>query len=113
MRQIINNKDLKVDEKYVYIDNNSKLYFVIHEEAKFQNEEHKNNYLASQGAIYILRNLEDNNFFDLHQVDYLENRYKIYPIESENIGFILKLSEFANSKTNQKLLLKHFYGTNR
>lgn len=114
MKQIIDNKELEIGKKYVYLDNTGKLVFVQHEKGKFQNAEHEKNYLQSQGAIYIMRDLDNNNkIFDLHQVDYLDYRYKVYPITSENLGFILQLHEFRISKTNQKNLLKHFYGTNR
>lgn len=113
MKQIIDNKELEIGKKYVYLDNTGKLVFVKHEKGKFQNAEHEKNYLESQGAIYMMVDLDDNNSFDLHRVDYLDYRYKVYPINSENLGFILNLHEFRISKTNQKNLLKHFYGANR
>lgn len=107
--QIINNKELQIGKVYAYIDNKRGAIVVKHEKAKFQNEQHEKDYMASQGAIYLLRNLENDLVFDLHSIDYLETRYRIFPIDADNIGHILKISEFRNNKTNQRILLKHFF----
>jgi hypothetical protein len=110
IEQIIDNKELQIGKLYVYVDNFRKEPIIAkHEKGKFQNEQHEKDYLASQGAIYMLRNLETEVVFDLHTVDYLEYRYKIYPVNKYNLGFILSINEFRNSKTNQRILLKHFY----
>lgn len=113
MKQILENKDLVIGKTYVYIDNSIKQPIVVkHEKGKFQNEQHEKDYLESQGAIYILKDLETDNNFDLHQVDYLDKRYKVYPLTVDNIGNILLLFEVKNSKVTQKIILKHFYSNN-
>ena len=109
INQIIDKKELEIGKHYVYISRELKSpLIVLHEKAKFQNEEHEKNYLESQGGCFMMLDLETNSVFDLHKVDYLDARYKIYPIEKENLGFILGLSEFAESRKSQNILIKHF-----
>lgn len=114
INQITDNKELKLGQNYVYISNERKdPIIVIHEKAKFQNDEHERNYIESTGGCFVLRDLETKAIFDLHLVDYLDARYKIYPIDKENLGFILGLFEFSSSRKNQNLLLKHYRDFNK
>lgn len=107
INRIIDNKDLVVGETYVYISTGNETKVLRHEKAKFQNEQHEKDYLSSQGPIYMMKDLEKGIFFDLNKLDYLESRYKIFPLDKENLGFILNEWEIKPKKT-QNLVLKHF-----
>lgn len=110
IQQILDNKELIIGKKYVYLSRNIKEpTFYVHQEAKFQNEQHKKDYIESQGAVYMLKDLFSDKQIDLHQVDYLEERYSVFPINKENLGFILDKHEFRTNKTAQRNLLKIFY----
>ncbi|WP_077417953.1 hypothetical protein [Chryseobacterium sp. JV274] len=109
IKQILDNKDLRIGQYYVYISNEKKdPIVVVHQNASYQNKEHEQRYLESTGGCFLLRDIESNNVFDLHRIDYLESRYKIYPIDKENLGFILELFEFRSNRKNQNLLMKYY-----
>ncbi|HFK5582130.1 TPA: hypothetical protein ACG0AV_002058 [Elizabethkingia anophelis] len=106
IEQILNNKHLIINNYYVYMDNKLDHPVIV----KMIDPNYPNNdireYWENKGGYFLLKILENNEYIHLHNLDYLEYRYKIYPITKENLGFII--SEFKKSKKFCNQLVRHF-----
>jgi len=110
---IIENKDFKNGELYVYSTDyceKIKILKKITGDICFQNEQHKKDYLSQKPGFCPFVDLESGVIFDLDLIDYMEERYRIFPLSKENLGFIL--SEMRRFKKNINLVLKHFLANN-
>ncbi|CAI9673434.1 hypothetical protein EAVNNN508_00797 [Elizabethkingia anophelis] len=110
IEQIINNKDLIINHYYVYMDNLLAQPIIV----KMLEPNYPNNYIKeyweNKGGFFLLKNIDNNDYIHLHDLDYLEYRYKVYPITKENLGFII--SEYKRFKKFYNQLVKHFISIN-
>ncbi|MCT4261597.1 hypothetical protein HZP32_05665 [Elizabethkingia anophelis] len=111
IEQILNNKELENNKYYVYIDNKLEQPIIVKKlEPNYPNNDVKE-YWENKGGFFLLENIENKEYvIYLHDLDYLEYRYKVYPITKENLGFII--SEYRRFKKFYNQLIKHFISIN-
>ena len=106
---IIDYKEFINDNFYIYsteYGKNIRVLKKISGDSYFQNESHKQDYLDQRPRFCPFLDLETNKLFDLSAVDYQDDRYRIYPLTKENLGFIF--IEMKKFKKNINLVLKYF-----